>query len=183
MNKTYLYIGVAILIVAIGGVIISGGGSSQESTPNGGDKISTDTQKNVNPLPVDIELKDYDGNTVSLTDYIGTPLVINSWAIWCPFCVEELKDFAQVQQELGDQVIIIAIDRAERGSRVQSFTDDLGVTNDLIFLLDSRDAFYKKIGGFSMPETVFVNAEGNIVIHKRGPMEAAEIKEKIQSIL
>ena len=183
MNKTYLYIGVAILIVVIGGVIISGGGGSQESTPNGGDKISADIQKNTSPLPVDIELKDYDGNTVSLSDYIGTPLVINSWAVWCPFCVEELKEFSAVQRELGDAVIIIAIDRAERGSRVQSFTDDLGVTNDLIFLLDSRDAFYKKIGGFSMPETVFVNAEGNIIIHKRGPMKAAEIKEKIQSIL
>lgn len=170
MNKTYLYVAAGIIFIAlVGGVIFLSNNST--NTPR------------ANQVPVDIELKDYEGNPVSLADYIGKPIVINSWAVWCPFCVEELKEFSTVQNELGSAVVIIAINRAESISRVKSFTDDLGVTDDLIFLLDGRDAFYKKIGGFSMPETIFVNAEGNIVIHKRGPMKASEIKDKIQSIL
>ncbi|OGZ41430.1 MAG: hypothetical protein A3C80_03900 [Candidatus Ryanbacteria bacterium RIFCSPHIGHO2_02_FULL_45_43] len=60
--------------------------------------------------------------------------------------------------------------------------DDLGVTDKLIFLLDSDDVFYKSIGSFSMPETLFINAKGETVFHKRGPMELPEIRQHIQSI-
>lgn len=179
MNKKYLYLTGAVLVLALIGSLIIVNNSSDTSLDNNSAKQS----KNTNLLPTDFTLKDYDGNDVSLADYIGKPLVINSWAAWCPFCVEELEEFAAVQKELGDAVVIIAIDRAESLSRAKSFTDELGVTDDLVFLLDSRDAFYKKIGGFSMPETVFVDKDGNIIIHKRGPMQASEIKDKINSIL
>ena len=34
-----------------------------------------------------------------------------------------------------------------------------------------------------MPETLFVDAEGNIRVHKRGPMKLDEMVEKVESIL
>ena len=170
MNKKIVWTAVIIIGVL---AIVSAVAFMRNSGSNSGTRL----------LSTDFNLKDYDGNQVDLASFIGKPLVINSWAAWCPFCIEELKDFAEVQRELGDSVIIIAIDRAESKSIAKRFSDELGVTDDLIFLLDSRDAFYKSIGGFTMPETVFVNTKGEIVIHKRGFMNAAEIKDKIQSIL
>ena len=131
----------------------------------------------------DLNFKDYDGNQVSLSDVQGKPLVVNSWAVWCPFCKKELADFATVQDELGNRVTIIAIDRAESLNVAKKFTDEKGVTDRLIFWLDLSDSFYKKIGGFSMPETIFINSDGETVFHKRGPMDVEEIKEHIQKIL
>lgn len=119
----------------------------------------------------------------TLAQYRGKPLVVNVWASWCPFCLEELKDFALVQRELGGQVVILAVNRQESLAQAKRFTDELGVTDDLIFLLDADDAFYRKVGGFSMPETVFYDRQGNVKIHKRGPVDAQELREKLKEIL
>jgi len=134
------------------------------------------------PAP-EFSLKGYDGNTVSLSDFSGKPILINSWAVWCPFCKKELVDFATAQREFGDKVTIIVIDRAEPIATVKVYTDDLGVTKDLVFLLDPKDSFYKSIGGFSMPETIFVDGNGNIVFHKRGPMDLTEIRQRINQLI
>lgn len=128
-------------------------------------------------------LVDYNGDNVSLGEFRGRALVINSWAVWCPFCREELPDFAKLQDEFGDDIVVIAIDRQESLSKAKGYTDELGITDDLLFLLDSSDSFYKSIGGFSMPETIFVNDEGEIVVHKRGPMELDEMREHTNKII
>lgn len=127
-------------------------------------------------------MKDYDGNTVSLSDFQGKNIIVNAWAVWCPFCVKELKEFAELKRELGDKIEIIAIDRAESLNKVKSFTDELGVSDDLVFLLDPDDSFYRAIGAFSMPETIFVDGEGNILLHKRGPMKLDEMREKVNQL-
>jgi thiol-disulfide isomerase/thioredoxin len=128
-------------------------------------------------------LEDYEGNTVRYSDFSGTPTVINSWAAWCPFCKDELPDFALAQKEFGDQVAIIAINRKESLGTAKFYSDELDVTEDLVFLLDPTDSFYRSIQGFAMPETIFVNSAGEIVHHKRGVMELPEIREKINEIL
>jgi len=102
--------------------------------------------------------------------------VINSWAPWCPFCIDELPDFTTLQGEFGDQIIVIAVNRKESLSVSKKFSDELGVTNNMTFLLDPKDSFYQSIGGFSMPETLLVDREGNIRIHKRGPMPLSEMR-------
>lgn len=144
-----------------------------------------DTKQNTSALALfgDIELKDYDGNTVTLDDFKRRPLVVNSWAVWCPFCVKELADFAELQKEFGDRIVVIAIDRQEPLEKVKGFTDGLGITNDVLFLLDRPDTFYKSIGGFSMPETLFINVDGEIVVHKRGPMDLEEMRTHVEKII
>jgi len=129
------------------------------------------------------EFKDYSGNIVSLAEFEGKPLVVNSWAVWCPFCRQELPDFARLQQELGDEIVVIAIDRQEPLARAKEYTDGLGISSDMHFWLDDADVFYRTIGGFSMPETLFINVAGEIVVHKRGPMDLEEMKEHAGKIL
>jgi len=130
-----------------------------------------------------ITLTDYDGNTKSLGDWSGKMLVVNSWAVWCPFCVKELSDFAALQKAFPDEIAVIAIDRAESLEKVQGFTDGLGISEDMIFLMDRKDDFYKAVGGFSMPETVFIDKDGTVVFHKRGPMTFEEMKEQVEKLL
>lgn len=128
-------------------------------------------------------LTDYEGKTVNTADFSGKPLVVNSWAVWCPFCVKELADFATVQKEFGDRVVIIAIDRAESRDVAKEFTDKLGLGNNLVLLLDPSDSFYQAIGGFSMPETLFMKADGTIHFHKRGPMAVEEMRQRVSELV
>ncbi len=178
MKKFPLILGVAVVAV-VGWLIISNTGNHQSMYPSSNSATQT---KSSNAAP-DFSLQDYNGETVKRVDFSGKPLVINSWAAWCPFCREELVDFAVAQKEFGDKVAIIAIDRAESQETAKKYTDELGVTETMIFLLDPSDSFYQSIGGFSMPETIFVDRNGHVAEQKRGPMEINEIRQKIQKLL
>lgn len=166
--------------------------TSAEVTTNTAAKEEAETTTNTSTVPPDapnlgtvpsFSLKNYAGETVSFEQYAGKPLVINSWAAWCPYCIDELPDFASVQKEYGDSITIIAINRAESLNTAQKYTNDLGVTDDLIYLLDPSDSFYSSIGGFSMPETILVDSEGIIRDHVRGPINDAMLKSKLSEKL
>lgn len=177
MNKFLVVIGI-IIVAAVGWFVLFRTGKNQAPSPTS--QATPNVEEGKAP---DFHLQDYNGKTISLADFAGKPIVINSWASWCPFCRQELPDFATVQKELGDKVIIIAIDRQESLATAKSYTDAQGTSNSLIFLLNPNDSFYKSIGGFSMPETIFVDKSGNIVDHKRGPMDVNEIRQRIKKII
>jgi len=179
-------IGSMIGVLIIGGIFFFSSG--EDANKNQGDASRTDSvveQKSKSDFDVfaGFVLPDYEGNNIPLADFKGKPLVINSWAVWCPFCREELPAFGELQKEFGDQVVVIAIDRQEPLEKAKGYTDGLGISSDMLFLLDSSDSFYKSIGGFSMPETIFVDSDGNIVVHKRGPMDLDEMREHTQKII
>ena len=170
--------GVIILVAVIAfAFFISRGdsGENKETTTSTNTSIGDEKKtEKVNKF-LSLTFKDYDGNEVKLSDFSGN-LIVNSWAVWCPFCVDELPTFAELQAEFEGQVTVIAIDRAESLNKVKKYSDDLGVTDSFVFLLDSSDSFYREIGGFSMPETIFVSDSGNIELHKRGPMRIDEMR-------
>ncbi len=131
----------------------------------------------------DIILKNYEDNDVAFSDFQGKVLLVNAWASWCPFCVKELSDFVKIQREFSDTIVVIAVNRAETQETARQFSDRVNVTGKLIMLFDPGDSFYQSIGGFSMPETIFVDKKGFIRGHKRGPMKFEEIKRKVEDTL
>jgi len=175
MNKALPYIIIAFVIIVAGAWIFSRPDQQPPFTAGNSDS-------KFGSVP-DFTFEDYEGNSVSLTSFQGQPIIVNSWATWCPFCINELPDFVELQEELGDQVTIIAVDRSESLSQAKQYTDDLQITDDLVFVLDPSDSFYKSIGGFSMPETIFVDSDGTIQQHKRGFMRLDEMRSLTSSIL
>ena len=186
MNKTIGIIGVIVVIGII--ALIFTQGEEDVVAPSTANTVDTavETQvkeeRNLGSVP-DVVLTDLNGEEVSLRSFIGTPLVINSWAVWCPFCLKELPDFSAAQEEFGDAVVIIAINRGESQKKQEKYLKENDVLEGVIYLLDSSDSFYRGIGGFSMPETIFVDETGIVRVHKRGVMALPEIREKINSIL
>jgi thiol-disulfide isomerase/thioredoxin len=130
----------------------------------------------------DVMVNTLDGVSVSLQEITnGKPAVINSWATWCPFCTKELGDFAELQKNNPD-VIVIAINRRESNEKNLEYLNETNLADSLLFLLDEDDKFYKSIGGFAIPETIFVNSDGTIETHKRGPMNIDEMQLLLEKI-
>lgn len=173
MKTVLIIIGIVIFVVA-GWFLVSKTEQHQNMFP---------ADKTTAQRAPEFSLEDYNGKIVSLADFAGGPLVLNVWAAWCPFCRKELPDFVTAQKEFGDKVVIIAINRQESLATAKGYTDAQGTSNGLIFLLDPNDSFYQSVGGFSMPETIFVDKNGNIIDHKRGPMNVDEIRGRIKKIL
>lgn len=125
--------------------------------------------------------EDLNGNRVSLEEVTANkPTVINTWATWCPFCTKELADFEELHRRNPD-TIVIAINRSESRQKNISYINESSL-GSIIYLLDPNDTFYKSIGGFSMPETIFINSDGSIGIHKRGPMDIEEMEALLSNI-
>jgi thiol-disulfide isomerase/thioredoxin len=58
---------------------------------------------------------DLEGETVSLANYTGRPVVISFWATWCPYCLKELPILEGIQRSAGKQNIqVIAINTESR---------------------------------------------------------------------
>ena len=128
-------------------------------------------------------LQDYDGQNVHLYDYRRKVLVAYTWATWCTYCGKELENLGTLKQKYGDEVQILAVNRAEPRATAKAFTDGISGVKNIIFLLDPLDSFFKSIDGYAMPETVFINGKGDIVYHQRGPLQLEEVSRRMEELL
>lgn len=116
---------------------------------------------------------------IDLGSFEGRPLVVNYFASWCLFCVEEMPDFQSVYEEVQDDVAFLGV----------NIQDDLGHAKQLVKITGVRYALatdpsgdiFQKLESRSMPTTVFVNAKGAIVERFSGPLTAADLRERIRS--
>lgn len=172
MNKGTLTT-VVILVLILGLVAVFTLVSRNEGTKDG---VTSDASKAL-ASSVGSPYTDLEGNPVNFDVYEGKIRVVNSWASWCPFCVQELPDFSILSEEFSKNgVVVISINRKESIEQSKSFINDIGPLEGIIFVQDSGDIFYNAIGGFSMPETVFYDRNGNISTHKRGFMTLEEMR-------
>lgn len=149
------------------------------------------TERNNNParkalsVPADSSpYTDLAGNAVSLTDYIGTVIVVNSWASWSPDSVSELKLLAAVAGEYPQgEVQVLAINRAESAVTAERFLKHIGAFTDVLLVLDPDDRYYASIAGYAMPETVFYDATGNVVQHAHGVLTEELLRSSITKAL
>lgn len=182
MRKILLFTGGGVLLI---GALSTGFGLKTQAPANPPSLSPSPEEppQERRTLVPDLVFEKYDGQSVRLRNFVGKPLVINVWASWCPFCFKELPDLAFLQAEFASQAVVVAVNRMEETAIAKRFTDNLGITKNLVFLLDRQDMFYNAIGGFSMPETIIVDREGFIRAHKRGPVDMAEMRREIQKLL
>jgi len=125
-------------------------------------------------------LTDYAGKSVTFESFRGRPLVVFFWATWCPYCAQEFKDLAPLAGQGG--VVVLAVNRGESAADAKGFTDGLGLPAGIVPLLDQNDSLFKKLNGYAMPVTVFINPVGEVVAHLRGPATAAQLASSTAEI-
>jgi peroxiredoxin len=117
----------------------------------------------------DFTLKDLDGKEVSLSDYRGKIVVLNFWAVWCKYCVEEMPDFNKLDKELAEagDAVVLAVNVAEPYDTVKDFLtkNDIGIK----VLLDEDGGVAGGIFGVSgYPTTFVVNKDGSLYTYIPG---------------
>lgn len=134
---------------------------------------------------VDVPLFDADGNEVRLQSFVGKPLVINFWATWCPYCLQEMPHFQEQYEAVGDRVQFLMIDVAD-GSREtvsagQAFIEKQGYTFPVVYDTSLNAAY--AYGASALPITYFIDAEGYVVAGYRGALTAELLQMGIDMIL
>jgi len=77
--------------------------------------VSQEMQVNENVEPVEnwksVELTDViTGETFTVAQYAGKPILVESFAVWCPTCTKQQKEIKRVKELRGEEIIHISID-------------------------------------------------------------------------
>lgn len=143
-----------------------------------GPRISADVGNTVQ----DFLLGDYEDQIISFQDYRGKAVVLNFWASWCPFCVEEMPLFEKVYQDFqGEDFEMIAVNRGESLEQARKFTDPMNLSYHL--LLDKADEVYNAYNLQAMPTTFFVDKNGVIQHIKFGAISEEELRSRVKKLL
>jgi thiol-disulfide isomerase/thioredoxin len=106
----------------------------------------------------DFTLVDLEGNSVSLSDYRGTPVMVNFWATWCPPCRAEMPLIQEFQDRYADEFVVLAVNGGETVQEVEAFVTEQGL--NMVFLLDPEFAVAEQFRVRGFPTSIFITAEG-----------------------
>ncbi len=190
-SKRAALIATVVLVALIGGALVayraltpSVGASTpepQEATPTEGDAVDA-------PDLTDLDATVYDENGAphKLTELSGgRPLVINFWATWCPFCVDEMPDFKEIYTEYGDRVSFAFIDVTDGQRETKEAAIEWLLQNGLQELpvyFDTDLEATTVYGARSLPTTAIIGSDGEIVSVSAGRIDPTLVRANLSSL-
>lgn len=128
----------------------------------------------------DFEYRLADGTALRLSELRGKKVLINFWATWCDPCREEMHDLQRVQDERGDSLVVLGVNKVERAEVIPPFADEFGITFPLIANTDGdiSDRYAAK----NIPTTYFINSDGTIDFRKIGVMDYSFIVSRLDQM-
>lgn len=119
------------------------------------------------------------GKEVKITDISQQqPTVINLWASSCSPCLRLMPVLEQAELRHSD-VTFISLNQRESSEIVQQFLQRERLKFKHV-LLDSRGEIATNKGLFSLPVTLFFNANGELVHSHAGEMSVATMQQRIE---
>ncbi|MEC4184896.1 TlpA disulfide reductase family protein [Adlercreutzia sp. R21] len=129
-------------------------------------------------------MSDAEGQTLTLADFRGKPVLLNFWASWCDPCTSEMPAIQDAFQKYGDQVQFVAVNMTGMGGETEAAASALiqqnGYTFPVYYDVDNSAAV--AFGVTSIPQTYLIDADGNIVAGVRGAMSESVLEEGIQML-
>ena len=142
------------------------------------------------PVPVKNLAKDFtvytdDGAQKRLIDLRGKPAVINFFASWCGPCKMEMPHFDEAYKAYGDTIEFMMVDLCAYGNdtkeNAKKLVADGGWTFPVYF--DTEGSATTAYSVRSMPTTIFVSADGELVGKRVGALSAAQLQAQIDALL
>ena len=136
----------------------------------------------IGKLAPSFQLTDIDGQSVSLSDFQGQPLLINFWATWCGPCRSEMSYIQEVYDELSErEPVVLSINIGESLTKVEEFMRDYNLSFPV--LLDMEGNVSEKYNIRAIPTTYFIDGDGIIKDIKIGAFRSvAEIEDILSRV-
>lgn len=187
-SKTTLLITCSALVVLIGAAailynVLGDKLKPQQLTETSDTEYSDTAEEELSKAP-DFTVYDIDGNAVSLSDFVGKPVIVNFWASWCGPCKSEMPDFETAYKEYGEDIHFLIVNMTDGSSETvesaSEFIAEAGYTFPVYYDTDLDAAMTYNV--YSIPATYFIDAEGNAIAQGSGALDLETINKGIDMI-
>ena len=137
----------------------------------------------VGELAPDFQLPNLEGQSISLSDFRGEPVLVNFWASWCGPCIYEMPFIQEVYEEWSASgLVVLAINKGESLSTAKDFMQSNNYSFPVLLDISQDVALEYNIWG--IPTTFFIDRDGIIQATKVGAFSSkAEIEMMLSEII
>ncbi|WP_058308802.1 peroxiredoxin family protein [Gracilibacillus massiliensis] len=115
------------------------------------------------------ELQTLAGETVSLADFRGKPVMLNFWATWCPPCRAEMPDMQQFHEDTDITILAINLTTTEASEEdVPAFKEEFGL--DFTIPMDRENKVSDLYQIRPIPTSYIIDKNGVIKFYTYGPL-------------
>jgi cytochrome c biogenesis protein CcmG/thiol:disulfide interchange protein DsbE len=134
------------------------------------------------PAP-NIDLVALDGSHVSLSDYLGKPLIVNFWASWCGPCRDEFPQFVSALHDHAAQGLqILGVIHDDNADAAAGFAASEHATWPL--LMDPQNSVWNAyLIPVGVPATIFIDRTGIVRATSFGPVTPTGLPQQLAAIL
>lgn len=189
MKTRYAIVALAVLMVILSACKSQTQAPTQNPEPTPTTTLSEATtmpspEPTEPPMVPDFTLESSDGQEISLSDYEGKVVVLNFWASWCGFCLEEMPDFQKLQDEIEDseEVVLLMLNQTDGQRETREKADAYLADHDHRFLnlYDPGEVGYGIFGLMGLPATVVIDGEGRLSDYALGLTNYDEVIQMIE---
>jgi len=122
------------------------------------------------------------GESVTLSDLKGKPVLLVFWATWCGPCRRELPALKKLEEEYGPKglrIVAVSIDYRQSRKSVAAFKKRYDIPYRVVW--DEDSLVSEKYGVSAVPTNVLVDPQG--IIRSRRHRLAASLEELIKQYL
>ena len=133
------------------------------------------------PAP-DFTLPLLDGGALTLSQYLGQPLVINFWASWCPPCRQEAPALERTWRAYKDRgVVFVGVDIQDTKEDARVYLREYDVTYPNV--LDGDGKVTVDYGVIGLPITFFVSRDGIVERRWVGAVKERQLVAWVDELL
>jgi peroxiredoxin len=136
-------------------------------------------------LLLSLSLPDAEGRPHALAESAGKTLVLNFWATWCPPCVEEMPELAELHRDIAGRngmVIGIGIDSP---SNIREFASKHRFPYPLLVGGMGGTELSRRFGNSSgaLPFTVVISPDRKVAKRILGRVRLAQMRQIVEPLL
>ena len=128
-------------------------------------------------------IKLYDGKRISSEELKGKTVLLNFWASWCMPCRQEAPALEEAWQKYKDRdVVFLGVNVWDDHENAMTYMKKFG--GEYPHGIDPEEEIQVNFGIGGVPETYFINPEGELAYVKKGPfLSLQEIQTVLDSMI